>query len=170
MKFIDRTGKVYSRLTVVELSKNRSANNRMLWVCKCECGNVCEVRGSDLTTERVKSCGCFRIESTKNRSFKHGKSKNYRLYQTWQNMKKRCMNPNANEFENYGGRGISVCDEWCNSFEVFEKWAIMTGYNSQMTIDRINVGGNYEPNNCQWLTKSENCRKAHNDRGGKKVV
>lgn len=165
--FIDRTDRKYGRLTVIGLSGHKANNGRKLWRCKCECGSICEVRGSDLTTGRVVSCGCFRKESVKQRATKHGKSKMNRLYQTWQNMKRRCNDPNNIEYHCYGGKGVKVCDDWNNSYESFEKWAIESGYRDPLTIDRIDSNGGYNPDNCQWLTKSENSKKMHRERGHK---
>lgn len=162
---IDRTGKQYGRLIVIGLSERRTNNGRPMWLCRCTCGNMCEVRGSDLATKRVVSCGCFRKECTRERSVKHGKSKNNRLYITWHNMKGRCNNPNDRYYCNYGGRGISVCKEWNDSFEAFEKWALATGYDDTMTIDKMDNNKGYSPDNCQWLTKSENSIKMHRERG-----
>lgn len=163
--FIDRTGRQYGRLTVIGLSERKTNNGRKLWLCECRCGNRCEVRGSDLTMGRVLSCGCFRKESVKRRKTKHGKSKNNRLYQTWQNMKRRCNDASNIEYHCYGGKGVKVCDDWNNSYESFERWAIESGYCEPLTIDRIDSNGDYSPYNCQWLTKSENSKKMHRERG-----
>ena len=166
-EFMDKAGQKYGRLTVLGLSNTKTKTGHLMWRCQCECGNLCVIAGSDLTTGRTKSCGCIRRNATKERATKHGKSKCYRLYQTWQNMKKRCLNNKSTEYKNYGGRGITVCSEWADSFETFEAWALKNGYKNNLTIDRINVDGNYCPENCQWLTKSENSKKAHMERKAK---
>jgi len=85
---------------------------------------------------------------------KHGKSKNDKIYYAWMNMKTRVNNPNYEMFENYGGAGVKICDEWVNNFEAFYDWAIKNGHRDYLSIDRINVYGNYEPSNCRWTTKN----------------
>ena len=163
-EFVDKTGQKYGKLTVLGLSNTKTKTGHLRWQCQCECGSVCIIAGSDLSTGRTKSCGCIRKNATRERAMKHGKSRHYRLYQTWQNMKKRCLNSKNPEYRNYGGRGITICSEWVGSFETFEAWALKNGYKNNLTIDRINVDGNYCPDNCQWLTRSENSKKAHMDR------
>lgn len=110
----------------------------------------------------IKSCGCLLREATSKRRYKHGESNGRlvtRLYIIWTNMKRRCFYPKDINFHRYGGRGITVCPEWRNNYSLFRFWAILNGYQNNLTIDRINNDGNYEPDNCQWLTKPENSRK-----------
>lgn len=97
------------------------------------------------------------VKGEKNPNYRHGK-KNTRLYNIWMNMKQRCSNKNHPKYKNYGAKGISVCDEWLSMIN-FYNWAMDNGYNEDLTIDRINLNGNYEPNNCQWISLSENSRK-----------
>jgi hypothetical protein len=99
------------------------------------------------------------------RSKIHGKSRaGSRLYRIWKNMKTRCFNQKVKSYKDYGGRGITICDEWCNSFEAFETWALSNGYADDLTIDRINNDWNYCPDNCKWATKKE---QANNKRNSK---
>ena len=94
--------------------------------------------------------------------FKHSKSHD-RIYFIWQSMKDRCYNPNNKQYKNYGGRGIKVCDEWKNDFKIFLEWANKNNYDSSLTIDRINVNGDYEPLNCRWTTLKEQQNNKRNN-------
>ena len=155
-KFIDLTGQKFGRLTVikrVENAKDRHAH----WLCKCECGNYKIICGRSLQKGVTLSCGCLISEITTKRSTKHGLH-NTRIYSIYNDMKKRCYNKNNKSYENYGGRGIKICDEWLNKkngFINFYNWAINNNYKVDLTIDRINVNGNYEPSNCKWATIKE---------------
>lgn len=160
-KLIDLTGKKFNRLTVISRAEN-SKHGKVRWKCKCECGNEVIVDASSLRKNSVHSCGCYRTERLNEYSYTHGKSKT-RLNNTWRCMKQRCLNPNNSAYKNYGGRGITVCNEW-QEFQPFYDWAIANGYKDDLTIDRIDVNGNYEPSNCRWVdtkTQSNNTRRSH---------
>lgn len=158
---IDMVGKKFGLLTVVSES-TRTKSGDILWICKCDCGNITSpIVGSNLRNGHTKSCGCIgggkggRKKATK----KHGKSYS-RLYEVWHGMKKRCYCKTSSGYQYYGGRGITVCEEWQNSFEIFEKWAFSNGYDENAkfgdcTLDRIDVNGNYEPSNCRWVSMAE---------------
>lgn len=171
---------------------HHSVGHRRFWYCRCDCGSHAVVRQDQLTTQKTKSCGCVLDESriknlSKGRSKKgrkdrkrriNGHNANWnplkhqqpRLYRIWQSMKSRCCYEKNKCYSSYGGRGISVCDEWLRSFNAFAEWAITNGYEDHLSIDRIDVDGNYHPDNCRWITMAEqqkNKRKAprQNDEG-----
>lgn len=148
-KFIDLTGDKFGILTVVEIcGKNR--HNQYYWKCKCDCGNDVVVLGHNLRNGTTKSCGC--VMKSKHRTF--GRSRTM-LYRCWNSMRQRCFCEKTNGYLRYGGRGITVCDEWKNDFQAFYDWAIANGYKDGLSIDRIDVNGNYEPSNCRWITFAE---------------
>lgn len=134
-------GRRFGKLTVVaEAPKNSSGKVR--WLCRCDCGKERIVIGTFLTTGRITSCGCE-------------KNAKQRLYQIWADMIARCNNPNIACWKYYGGKGVEVCAEWMK-FANFKAWAETTGYSNDLTIDRIDSDGNYEPSNCRWITMYEN--------------
>lgn len=134
-----------------------ASNGATLWRCKCDCGNETIVRQCNLNSGKTRSCGCLDIDNTKEANTTHGKS-GTRLYNIWSKIKERCYNSNRPAYKNYGRKGVVMCDEWRNDFQVFYDWAMVNGYQNNLTIDRINSNGNYEPSNCRWLTLSENVR------------
>lgn len=154
MKNIDLTGQVFTKLTVIERAE--SQNNHARWVCACECGNIVIVKGIHLKSGHTKSCGCSKIELHTKRLTKHGHS-GTSLYNVWCSMKERCFNEHAERYKDYGGRGITVCEEWRNSFEAFYADVSKLPHFSEQgySLDRINNNGNYEPNNVRWATIKE---------------
>lgn len=161
--FIDLTGKKFGRLTVLERTDDLiqpSGQHKTQWLCKCDCGNLITVQGCNLKSEHTQSCGCYSQDYPSHT--KHNKCKT-RLYKCWKHIKQRCYDKNSKEYINYGGRGITVCNEWLNDFQVFYDWAMANGYKDDLTIDRIDVNGNYEPSNCRWVTvKVQNNNKRSN--------
>lgn len=153
-------GEKYGKLTVLKLDKERSGK-RKYYICQCDCGNLKSVRDDCLKSGNTKSCGCL-IKEINSSKTQHTKEK---LYYVWAGMKSRCNNPNANGYEDYGGRGITVCDEWNGEHDYinFKIWAMNNGYEEGLSIDRIDVNGNYEPNNCRWVTQKIQTRNMRNN-------
>lgn len=155
-------GKKFNRLTVISLSPVRSSSRGKLYVFQCDCGNITKPqRLRAIRNGVVKSCGCLNKELTSKRSKTHGKSKT-KQYKAYIGMKQRCSNPNYKQYKDYGGRGISVCKRWEESYENFLQ--DMGDRPKGKELDRINNDGNYEPGNCRWVTSLENKKTSSNTR------
>lgn len=151
--FIDLTGRYFERIKVVRIA-GRNSSGSIVWECQCKCGNITKVRTADLMSGHTVSCGCLKNEKARQRMTKHGKS-NTRLHNIWKGIIRRTENPNDPYYKDYGGRGISICSEWRNDFECFYNWAMSHGYSENLSIDRSDNNGNYEPTNCSWATAKE---------------
>lgn len=160
---MDLTGQRFGRLTVINKVLSHGNSKSIYWLCECDCGNEIEARGSALVSGHTKSCGCYLSDKIAEQNFKHG-GFGTRLYSIWSGMKKRCYDTEDKDYKNYGGRGISICDEWREDFNSFQEWALNNGYQENLSIDRIRVDSNYEPSNCRWANAIEQSNNKRNNR------
>lgn len=154
-KINDLTGQKFNLLTV----KGMAQRNPIYWECVCDCGNTTLVRTSNLTGGKVKSCGCLQHKGNPT----HNQSRT-RVYRIYAKMLRRCFVESDPAYSRYGGRGITMCDEWKNSFVAFSDWAYSNGYADNLTIDRIDNNGDYCPENCRWTDYLTQCNNKRNNR------
>lgn len=164
----DLTGMKFGALKVLKRHEGKTdISKSCYWICQCDCGNIVSRRTSTLkraSKGSIPNCGCLNAKRLKKCSLsmkKHGMSKT-RIFGIWENMRDRCNNPNSQQYYLYGERGIKVCKEWLSDFLAFYNWSIKNGYRQGLSIDRIDVNGDYEPNNCRWATAKQQIRNRRN--------
>lgn len=159
---IDLTGMRFGNLIVLEECGRK--RKEVQWKCLCSCGNITYVPGYCLRTEHTTSCGCMKGKKTP-KSFRYIHNKDH-INRAYTNMKTRCYNPNYYLFKHYGGKGITICDEWIgkDGFENFYKWSMQNGYKPSLSIDRIDNSKGYSPDNCRWVTMKEQQNNRTNNR------
>lgn len=153
----------YNDWTILEYTNKRSLGRCKVVLCQCKCGLIKEVQLTNLINNRSKRCrSCASKETSKLGEYRkqHGdsskESEHYKIYSSWKAMKSRCYRKYASGYHRYGGRGIEVCHEWLDNYMNFKSWALMNGWKNTLTIDRIDVDGDYSPDNCRWVTHFEN--------------
>jgi len=164
-KIKDLAGQRFGRLTVLYDTGERK-NGSVVWHCQCDCGNESDVGSDKLVSAHTTSCGCYQRQRAAEVNTVHGMTREkifHSIYRTWGDMLQRCENPSRKNYRNYGFRGIKVCDEW-HKFIPFCDWALASGWQKGLQLDRINNNGNYEPGNCHWATPQENNRNRRNNR------
>jgi len=155
-----KPGRQFGRFTI--LSELEMRNKKRQFLCRCDCGTKKTIPLPNLTSGGTRSCGCLLSEKVTTRNLRHGLC-GTRIYRIWVHMIGRCYNPKDKRYSYYGGRGIIICEEWRTDVVAFRIWALANGYRADLTIDRIDNDGNYEPGNCRWTTwKAQQNNRSNN--------
>lgn len=150
----DLVGHTFDKLIVLSWA-GKNKHRKTTWLCECECGNQKIIEGGNLKQRQTKSCGCLRVETKTKHGYTGKHNGMHPLYKLLYDMKTRCYNKNSKSYKDYGGRGIKICSEWLNSVASFVNWGLQNGYEKGLTIERIDNDGDYCPENCCFITKSE---------------
>jgi hypothetical protein len=160
----DLTGQRFGRLLVLAPA-HIGTDGKVRWRCRCDCGNETIVGSAyHLTSGNTSSCGCLRQDTARERHLLHG-GKGSRLYNIWKNARQRCRNPKTPDYRWYGAKGVIFSSIW-DDFDAFRRWSAENGYSPELTLDRIDPFGNYEPSNCRWVTWQEQAKNKRNSKKG----
>lgn len=163
---ISIVGKVFERLTVLDFAPT-GKQGHIMCQCLCQCGQEIVTSRFNILNGKTKSCGCLKKDKNAALHWKHGESHVTAEHKSWRSMKDRCLNRNNPAFERYGGRGITICEEWIESYESF-LLAMGRKPTASHSLDRVDNSKGYEPSNCRWATKKEQANNRRARRWGKK--